>query len=615
MDAHQAIDSAVGDTSHIRVTRSLRASQDARAHQTDTDKSNAHTPTTTNNKNGPSRPSRIITLKTRPRVSSTAASNAASYAANQVASSSASTTRETRASRTRAAAPAPAAPTAPPQLDGTASSAVPETPRSKRVKRGQTVEETPRTTRQSARLRPHLQPAASENAPAEADNAGKRLEEASPSVGVAAGTRTRKRSRQTVDETKLPVHDSVPDPVETLPKAPSPAAVPGNAKDSKKSNGAPSRGLTITFPRPADETGDDAASPEEKNDLGESITEEAVSPTTKTSSPLTTRKRRSSAAENDSTADPTSPVASPSKKPKVEDEPAPERPLIDGPADKPESQTPEDGAAEPKTDGESRQITEEVEGSTPELATGPAGPKTLRGGRIRGRGRGGRSRAAARFAASRRGRGGTRSARGGRTGRQLDRSSDVELERSPSPSAATQKLRDRQRELDKAFKKVAAAHRLALAVLADQSEKKLARDKNAHKTVPEYDEINDLLQEKLQERKALFRREYELKVEQENRIYAANKEAVEERFRVSDQPHVVPRKRPADRHGSQASARYIQKEHFFASQGDYMAFVEGRRAAEDDEHTEVSRPYPCYNSYITPAYLLMHQRVDRWLRN
>ncbi|KAH8434674.1 uncharacterized protein LDX57_012314 [Aspergillus melleus] len=580
--------STVGDTSHIRVTRSLRASQDARAHQTDSNKSNTHTPTTTN-KNGPNRPSRIITLKTRrSSTSGTAANNAASFAANQVASSSTSTTRETRASRTRAAVPAaPAAPAAPAPPDGTASSTVPETPRAKRVKRGPTVEETPRTTRQSARLRPQPQPAASENV-SQADIVIKRPEEASPSVGVASGTRTRKRSRQMLDETKLP------DPAERLPKAPSPdPAVPQTVEDSKPLDSEPSRNLTITFSQPAEGGREGAESQEKKSDFGESMTEEAVSPTTKTnSSPLATRKPRPSEADNDEAAHRTaSPVASPSKKPKVEEneeegeeeEPASEHQLPNGPTDKPESQTPDDGAAEPKTDSESRQITEEIEGSTPELATGPAGGKTLRGGRVRGRGRGGRSRAAARFAASRRGRGGTRSTRGGRTGRQLDRSSDVELERSPSPSAATQKLRDRQRELDKAFKKVAAAHRLALAVLADQSEKKLARDKNAHKNVPEYDEINDLLQERLRERKELFRREYELKVEQENRIFAANKEAIEERFR--------------------ASARYIQTEHFYASQGDYMAFVEGRRAAEDDEHTETdgSETEPERGPIVPPA--------------
>lgn len=39
---------------------------------------------------------------------------------------------------------------------------------------------------------------------------------------------------------------------------------------------------------------------------------------------------------------------------------------------------------------------------------------------------------------------------------------------------------------------------------------------------------------------------------------------------------------------NQSSARNVQEEHLLAAQGDYMSFVEGRRAAEDDEHTEVS---------------------------
>lgn len=37
----------------------------------------------------------------------------------------------------------------------------------------------------------------------------------------------------------------------------------------------------------------------------------------------------------------------------------------------------------------------------------------------------------------------------------------------------------------------------------------------------------------------------------------------------------------------QYAARHVQEEHLLASQGAYMAFVEGQRAAEDDEHTEV----------------------------
>jgi hypothetical protein len=37
----------------------------------------------------------------------------------------------------------------------------------------------------------------------------------------------------------------------------------------------------------------------------------------------------------------------------------------------------------------------------------------------------------------------------------------------------------------------------------------------------------------------------------------------------------------------QATAKHIQEEHLLAAQGAYMAFVEGHRHAEDDEHTEV----------------------------
>ncbi|KAA8643127.1 uncharacterized protein ATNIH1004_009889 [Aspergillus tanneri] len=493
--------------------------------------------------------------------------NTAAHNASAVANSSKSTTRETRASRTRAAAPA--APVASTQVDGTASSNVPETPRSKRVKRGSVAEETPRTTRQSARLRPHFHPVAGENAPSEADIAPKRPEEASPSVSIASVSRTRKRSRQTVDETKEPVYDGAPDAAITVVKvSPRSVTTAENDKETKPMDAEASRAPSAGPSQPVEEVREVPAAQKDNDEASMlAAADEAVSPTTKPTSPLAKRKRKSSEIEGPNAADPANLADSPSKKPKLEDGVQDlEQQLQGGPDAKTESQSPADGAAENKTDTESRQITEEAEGSTSEIATGPAVAKVVRPSRNRGRGRGGRSRAAARFASSKRGRGSTRSARGGRSGRQYDRSSDVELERSPSPSAATQKLRDRQRELDKAFRRLAAAQRLALAVLASQSEKKLSLDKNAHINVPEYDEISSLLKDRLRGRLEVFYREYELKVEQENRLFTANKEAIEERFR--------------------AAARNIQEEHFHASQGDYMAFVEGRRAAEDDEHTE-----------------------------
>lgn len=164
--------------------------------------------------------------------------------------------------------------------------------------------------------------------------------------------------------------------------------------------------------------------------------------------------------------------------------------------------------------------------------------------------------------------------------------------RSPSPTPATQKMRDRQRELDKAFKKVAAAQRLALSVLAEHSQRKLARDKNAHKKVPEFDEVTRQLQERLERHREILRREYEYKVANADRVLALEKENLEIQFRVSPFCSQSSGDPDAKRHILQRKAREIQHEHLLASQGAYMAFVEGRRAAEDDEHTEVSHFEP-----------------------
>ncbi|KAF7596279.1 hypothetical protein BBP40_002423 [Aspergillus hancockii] len=563
--------STVGDTTHVRVTRSLRASQDARANQTDNKKNNN---TTANNKSSNDRPlSRIITLSTRAARANSAAKHALNSATNNAVSSQTNATRETRASRTRATAPTTvtaAAPT-PSQLDGTSAN-FPETPRSKRVRRGPPVEETPRSTRQSARLRSHGSIVLNDNASAEA--ATYKQPEASPSKGFTPSSRTRNRNRQTMETATDATQNGVDASASSIIKAPSPEdAVPEVVAVERPRQIETNQDLDVNAEasQVTEEIPKVSMSQEDKNEtneVGYRETEGMPSPAA-TPSSSGSRKRRSSEAENNGTTVITSFIDSPNKKLKLEDG-EPDRTVdqqLKGNTDsKTASRSPDDGAEVPKTDDESRQITEDIEESTPENATEPAVGKSVRGGRTRGRGRGGRSRAAPRFAVGKRGRGIARTARGGRTGRQYDRSSDVEHDRSPSPSAATQKLRDRQRELDKAFRKVAAAQRLALAVLASQSQKKLSRDKNAHKNVPEYEEISLLLKARLEERQEVFRREYELKVEQENRLFAANKDSIEERYRVS--------------------AQYIKEEHFYASQGEYMAFVEGRRAAEDDEHTE-----------------------------
>ncbi|KKK26692.1 hypothetical protein ARAM_001443 [Aspergillus rambellii] len=574
---------SVGD---IRVTRSLRSSRDARAGQNDNVK-NSNTTSSTNsnsgnqnstatfgggsaNKYGPNRPSRIITLSTRNARANTLAmaKNATPVSTPAPASTPSvpSSTRETRNSRSRAAAPAvPATST---QLDATPSalSTVPETPRAKRVKRGSVAEETPRTTRQSARLRAHFLPG--ENGFTDTPPGPKQLED-SPSTAIAPNTRTRNRSRQFADG----INDtprSVPTTLAaSLVKSPPPGDIAPETVDvSKHPESEPRDLLGSTLESPKGTVSNNYHNYNHESPDPQIEEELKTMPTA--SSPTLSRKRKSLESEERIAAISTRASISPNKKPKMEDvevHRASEPLLPNGNGSRLEDVlSPPGNATDPKVDEGSRQITEEIEESTPDNAAELTTGKAVRGGRNRGRGRGARNRTSARFGPNRRGRGGARTARSGRTGRQHDRSSDVELERSPSPSAATQKLRDRQRELDKAFRKVAAAQRLALAVLATQSERRLARDKNAHKVVPEYDEINLVLKSYLQEKQEIIRREYELKVEQENRVFNAGKEAIEERFR--------------------ASARYIQEEHLLASHGEYMTFIEGRRAAEDDEHTE-----------------------------
>ncbi|KAE8413427.1 hypothetical protein BDV36DRAFT_287008 [Aspergillus pseudocaelatus] len=611
--------STVGDTAHIRVTRSLRASQDARANQTDNNKNSTNS--AMHNKSINHRPlSRIITLSTRAARANSAARNALNNAANNGTNSPSNAARETRASRTRAAAPAavaaPAPAPAPSQFDGTTLS-VPETPRSKRVKRGPVVEETPRSTRQSARLRSHVNTSFNENASTEA--AITKQFEASPTKGVTPSSRTRNRSRQAVDAASDTIQNSVNSNLTTDMRPQSPEdIIPETAEGFKQTEGDQDPHVSMELPQAAGELSTDSTHQEDNHGTSEEV--EGMPSPAKTTCSSGSRKHRSSEPENKGTTEFTSILDLPHQNLKLEDgelDRTAEQPLQGIVTIKNASRSPDDEVEESKAGDESRQITEDIEESTPEHATEPTIGKAVRGGRSRGRGRGGRSRAAARSGSSKRGRGGARAARGGRTGRHYDRSSDVEHDRSPSPSAATQKLRDRQRELDKAFRKVAAAQRLALAVLASQSQKKLSRDKNAHKNVPEYEEINSLLKARLEERLEVFRHEYELRVEQENRLFAANREAIEERFRVSSifLSILCLFGAAVDDKRLQASARYIKEEHFFASQGEYMAFVEGRRAAEDDEHTETDGSETEPERVIPPAKEVVRGFNSSFVRN
>lgn len=191
---------------------------------------------------------------------------------------------------------------------------------------------------------------------------------------------------------------------------------------------------------------------------------------------------------------------------------------------------------------ESGQPTTEAKTSNDQLSVVPAASRGRGTGRGRGRGRrrgrgggfvrgggwrGGKSRG--------RGGGGRGGGRGGaRGGKRTEDDSDIA--RSPSPCPATQKLRERQKELDKAFKKVAAAQQLALTVMADHTHKRLSKNKNAHLSVLEHTQIQKDLDTCLHERQDILRHEYDLKVKQANMLFEANKDLLENQFRVRNYP-------------------------------------------------------------------------------
>jgi hypothetical protein len=163
----------------------------------------------------------------------------------------------------------------------------------------------------------------------------------------------------------------------------------------------------------------------------------------------------------------------------------------------------------------------------------PRGRGRGRGGR--GRGGRGRGRGAARGGGpTRGGRGRGRGGRGGgRGGKRGEDESDVELERSPSPSPAMYKVQERQRELKQSFKRLAGAQRLALNVLGSLSQQRLVRDKTAHRKAPEHEDVQNELRDALARRQGILRQEYKHRVAQANRLFEAQKELLKQQFRVS----------------------------------------------------------------------------------
>ncbi|OKL61672.1 hypothetical protein UA08_02774 [Talaromyces atroroseus] len=194
---------------------------------------------------------------------------------------------------------------------------------------------------------------------------------------------------------------------------------------------------------------------------------------------------------------------------------------------------------------------------------GNRGRGSTRGRSTRGRGRG----ALARGSVRGKGRGGGRGGLKGGKRNEDDSDIEIERERSLSPSPATQKLNERQKELRQSWKRLAATQKLMLTALAGRTQQRLARDKNAHRKAPEYEEVQAALEEALRRREQILENEYRLRVEQADRLLEAQIKIINERYA--------------------ANYANIREEHFYAARGEYMRMVEGVQHAEDDEHTEI----------------------------
>ena len=128
-------------------------------------------------------------------------------------------------------------------------------------------------------------------------------------------------------------------------------------------------------------------------------------------------------------------------------------------------------------------------------------PPSRRGG-FRGRASGGRKNARGR-------------ARGGRGGRQLvtGRLQPISPSRPPSPAPLSKQLRERQKELERAYRKVAAAQKVALGVIASRSMTRLIKDPKAHMDTPLFDEVNRELDRRLKQRMVQIDSEHDFKVQ------------------------------------------------------------------------------------------------------
>lgn len=220
---------------------------------------------------------------------------------------------------------------------------------------------------------------------------------------------------------------------------------------------------------------------------------------------------------------------------------------------------------------ESAPASSSASGPSPAVSVKVSPTPSVRGGNprgnTRGRGRGcGRGRGSRAFT-SRSGRGGRQQPTGcAYSSPSPDPSTAMQVQTAPaapvSPPAGLRRLRERQRELEKAFRRLAGAQRSALAVLAERSEAALVTDKFAH-LGPDHAIVIAGLQDKLAARKGAVESEFYQRAQEAKFLHQADCERVWKRF--------------------QAHLDNAREEHILAAQGAYMAFVDKQRAKEYDD--------------------------------
>ncbi|KAI5297811.1 hypothetical protein KEM55_004200 [Ascosphaera atra] len=185
-----------------------------------------------------------------------------------------------------------------------------------------------------------------------------------------------------------------------------------------------------------------------------------------------------------------------------------------------------------------------------------------RGNGTRGRQRGGRRGGPARGNGNGRGRY-TRNGRG-RGGRLQP----IEADQPTTSSPFFRGLRERQKELERSFRRVGNAHRGALATLATRWEEILAKDPNAHMKLPGWKNVCDELDRRLNDRLEVVRAERNYRLQEANTLCAAEKNRLETKL------------------GYQCA--HVQREYLMAVMGDCIAQCEKIAKGDEDKSEDQS---------------------------